>query len=251
MVHRTVSNRHAACRRAHQRTRGIAAVTLIAGGAAAVVCGVIWAALVVLTGYEVGYVAWGIGFAVGLAVAATAKDANPGYGVSAAGLAVAGLLVGKLLIFQWGAVPEITRQLPNEPDLLFDVVMLDLMSNGKLDADLQQQIEAIPEGQQLPEELSDKIVQAAEADIAQTAQMSDEQKQVRNRELAELLVANIGYSERIQSQLSLWDLLWFGLAVFTAYKLAASSKEGEGEPQVASEETLESDQPPDTDPDSR
>ena len=49
---------------------------VLAGLVAAIVGGVVWGLIVKWTDYEVGFVAWGIGFLVGVAIAAAARGAR-------------------------------------------------------------------------------------------------------------------------------------------------------------------------------
>ena len=67
-------------------------VALLAAGAGALA----WAAVSYFTGYEVGYVAWGIGALVGVATAKFGGHGTP-CALAAAALAVAGIAGGKLL----------------------------------------------------------------------------------------------------------------------------------------------------------
>jgi xanthosine utilization system XapX-like protein len=73
-----------------------------AGLVAAVVGGVVWGLIVKWTDYEVGFVAWGIGFLVGVAVAAAAGGVRgPVLQAVAVVCALVGILVGKYLSFAW------------------------------------------------------------------------------------------------------------------------------------------------------
>jgi hypothetical protein len=72
------------------------------GGAlvAAVVGGVAWGLIVKLSDYEVGFVAWGIGFLVGTAVVlATSGAKGRQFQVIAVAFALVGILIGKYLGF--------------------------------------------------------------------------------------------------------------------------------------------------------
>jgi hypothetical protein len=71
-----------------------------AGLVAAIVGGVVWAFIVKISEYEVGFVAWGIGFLVGTAVVfATGGAKGPRLQVVAVVLALVGILIGKYLGF--------------------------------------------------------------------------------------------------------------------------------------------------------
>jgi hypothetical protein len=68
-----------------------------AGGAAAAVGAAAWAGITVATGYQIGFMAIGIGFIVGLAVRSAGKGIDKGFGVVGAGFAGVGCAVGNLL----------------------------------------------------------------------------------------------------------------------------------------------------------
>ena len=74
---------------------------LAAGLVAAVVGGVVWGLIVKWTDYEVGFVAWGIGFLVGFAVVTAARTRGLALQVVAVLCALLGILVGKYLSFVW------------------------------------------------------------------------------------------------------------------------------------------------------
>ncbi len=60
---------------------------LLAGAIAALIGGAVWAALVAFANLEVGYVAWGIGLLVGVAMAMVTQTRGRGMAMLAAGLA--------------------------------------------------------------------------------------------------------------------------------------------------------------------
>jgi hypothetical protein len=70
---------------------------LLAGLAAAAAGAGLWALVTVLTGYQIGWMAIGVGFLVGLAVRLAGKGTTSTFQVLAAALALGGCLVGNLL----------------------------------------------------------------------------------------------------------------------------------------------------------
>lgn len=73
-----------------------------AGLVAAIACGVIWGLIVKWSEYEVGFVAWGIGFVVGMAVLFATRGARGiPYQAVAIVFALLGILLGKYLAFVW------------------------------------------------------------------------------------------------------------------------------------------------------
>ncbi len=69
----------------------------LAGMVAAVVGAGIWAGVTVLTEYQIGWVAIGIGLLVGFAVRFTGKGINQTFGIAAAVLSFAGCVLGNIL----------------------------------------------------------------------------------------------------------------------------------------------------------
>jgi hypothetical protein len=73
---------------------------IAAGLVAAVAGGVVWALIVKISDYEVGFVAWGIGFIAGTAVVLATRGAKgPRLQVIAVVSALVGILLGKYLSF--------------------------------------------------------------------------------------------------------------------------------------------------------
>ena len=71
---------------------------VLAGGAAAAIGAVLWAAIAVVTGVKIGWVAVGIGFLVGYAVRIFGKGSEPMFQVLGAVLSLLGCLAGNLLV---------------------------------------------------------------------------------------------------------------------------------------------------------
>ena len=69
----------------------------MAGLVAAAVGAALWATITVVTNYQIGWMAIGVGALVGLAVRAAGKGASTAFGVLGGTLALAGCLVGNLL----------------------------------------------------------------------------------------------------------------------------------------------------------
>lgn len=69
---------------------------LLAGLAASAVGAAVWAVVTDVTGYQIGWMAVGVGFLVGIAVRTVGKGLDTIYGVIGAGLALLGCLAGNL-----------------------------------------------------------------------------------------------------------------------------------------------------------
>ena len=73
----------------------------VAGLLAAVLGAVVWAGLTVAAGFQTGWFAVGIGFAVGLAVRSGGKGVDPVFGVIGAVLSLLGCVLGNVLTIAW------------------------------------------------------------------------------------------------------------------------------------------------------
>lgn len=87
-------------------------LALIAGIIAMLVSAIAWAAVTVITGYQIGWMAIGVGFLVGLAVR-LGKGVDNIYRYIGAGLALAGCLLGNFLTLV-GAFAQIAKISPFE-----------------------------------------------------------------------------------------------------------------------------------------
>jgi len=70
---------------------------LAAGIVAAIVGAAIWAGITVATEYQIGWMAVGVGFLVGIAVRQFGRGSTPVYGVIGAALALVGCVLGNVL----------------------------------------------------------------------------------------------------------------------------------------------------------
>ena len=72
---------------------------LIGGGLAMLVNAVIWGAVTYFTEYQIGWMAIGVGYLVGIAVKFFGKGKTMIFGISSAGLALLGCALGNLLFY--------------------------------------------------------------------------------------------------------------------------------------------------------
>ena len=70
---------------------------VVGGIAAALVGAIVWAVITVATGYQIGWMAIGVGFLVGYAVKLLGKGVDPVFGYAGAAIALGGCLAGNLL----------------------------------------------------------------------------------------------------------------------------------------------------------
>jgi hypothetical protein len=72
---------------------------LIGGGIAMLVSAIIWGAVTYFTEYQIGWMAIGVGFLVGIAVKFFGKGKTPAFGISGAVLALIGCVLGNLIFY--------------------------------------------------------------------------------------------------------------------------------------------------------
>lgn len=72
---------------------------LIGGGVAMLVGAMIWGAVTYFTNYQIGWMAIGLGYLVGLAVKYFGRGKSPIFGISSAALALIGCVLGNLLFY--------------------------------------------------------------------------------------------------------------------------------------------------------
>lgn len=134
---------------------------MIGGGLAAIAGGVIWGWIVSATGYEIGYMAWGLGFICGLAVILF-SGGEKGHPLPfiAASSSIVGIAIGKYLTFFHLAQEYLTNE----------------------------------SGAEVASRLS-----------------------VFSGEVIQIFLQSIG------SWISGYDILWIGLAVFTAWRIPSTN----------------------------
>ena len=72
-------------------------LAILGGAVAALIGAALWALITVTTGYQIGFMAIGIGFLVGFTVRQLGKGTTPVFGAVGAVLSLAGCLVGNVL----------------------------------------------------------------------------------------------------------------------------------------------------------
>jgi len=209
---------------------------MIKGVAAAVIAGIAgaaaWAAVSHFTGYEVGFIAWGIGLIVGIGmIAGAGKSAGTQAGIAAAIIAVVAVVGGKYATVQL-ALQKLSEQIElaefeiSEHDMLVqhaDEVVTEWEAEGRR---LEWPEGMTIEGAHLEEHYptgvwteAEKRWEAlgAEAQQADMAQLEEEGRE------AFAAFAATAQDEAFVRSFGLFDLLWFGLAVLTAFKVGTGS----------------------------
>lgn len=221
--HKGIVMTEAGLRDGARRCAGVAVMGLVLGIVAAVIGGAIWAGIVTLTGYEVGYVAWGVGLIVGVAVAAGAKEPGVVNGVTAAGLAVGGLLLGKLLIFQLAMPGLVAKEFNEDPQIHSVVAEMQVAKDPNLDPDFKAWYDNEDPTAYTEEQDAAYYAKLDQLINERSAQMSEAERDAAVKEFAGMTLASLPIEERMNIAFSGWDLLWFGLAVLTAFKIGSGA----------------------------
>ncbi|MEZ6243015.1 MAG: hypothetical protein R3B57_08230 [Phycisphaerales bacterium] len=203
------------------------------GLVAAIVCAAVWAAISYFLHFEIGWIAWGIGFVVGIA---TLGGAGGKGGPAVAGLAVfisiLSIAGGKYADVHF-AVAKYMREngmTAEAPDELLHAYLADEIVSEHADAGEEL---AWPEGVNPAEAISEKDYPPGvwgEAVARWEAMSEDEHGAYRDRiesqrqSQLDTMAADIR-TQAFKDSFSLWDLLWFGLAVATAFKIGMSNAE--------------------------
>ncbi|MGH9258366.1 MAG: hypothetical protein ACRD08_00485 [Acidimicrobiales bacterium] len=176
----------------------------------------LWAGLVVLTEYEVNWFAWGVGALVGGVMSRLTPVRNVKLSVYAAVLAVLGLAVGKVMTFQ-ALIPKYGQEmmLANEEILVWGFAF-DMKDYETYSAEVSHQLSALPRPDSVPEALQKLML--VEARTRMEASSPAERERVARRAW-QRAVRELGVPIQFLASLSLFDVLWFGLAIATAWKL--------------------------------
>lgn len=195
---------------------------VLAGSVAALAGGALWAALVAFASLEVGIVAWGIGLAVGLAMAAVTPSRGQAMAVLAAVIAGVGLVAGKALIIMFATQPALAQEIEADSEWLAEAAAYDLRFTNSFPDEIQQQLDALAFNDTIPDALWEEMLSAG---AAHAGAVGGEGRTQLAAGYARVLLSGTDFMSLFSAQLSLWDLLWFGLAVSTAWKIMAGRQD--------------------------
>lgn len=212
----------------------------IAGGVIAGAIGAaVWAVIARVTGMEIGWIAWGVGLLVGLGVVMGNKgEGSPVVGVAAAVIAALAVVAGKYTMVQ--------LVLPDADEIVAQALH-DLDNDELVVSYLADEVVAEFEAEGKPVDWPEDIVVAtasaetdypadvwAEAVIRWEAKSADEREAYRaqlkgtvaaNADVFRSTIAAAGFTHTF----GLMDIVFFGLAVLTAFKIGRSGSLKESE----------------------
>lgn len=192
--------------------RAIIGATIAAGIGA-----VVWGGIGAATGYEVGWVAWGIGLFVGLGAAIAANGKGVGVAVVAAVMAVAGIGVGKVLSVNWMSLSKKDLQeYVNDEKAMANFVVLDMAEKKQFPPDV---LKAIDDDSDLTDSQSEAIMSQANTRLKS---MSPHEKESVARAALGKIIGRIPFHTKLIATLGPLDALWAFLAIATAFRLGYS-----------------------------
>lgn len=195
---------------------------LMAGMTVSLLGGALWALIVALTDYEVGWLAWGIG--VGIGAAMVRLTSARGYLVAAiaAGFAVLGLLTGKLLILEYVTTPATIEGLKNDDALVVSLVASELRENHTLPASLQVRVDSLATSDTLSDALWEEMVTAGKVYFDS---LTDDDKAATRARTASFVMGQVPLLTKLGWQMSGYDLLWLFLAVGSPWRMLRRPEE--------------------------
>jgi hypothetical protein len=210
---------------------------LLAGLIGAAIGGAIWVAVGYFGHLEVGWIAWGVGLLAGVAVRMAAGETE-GYGPGIAALiaAVAVVAVSKYVVVEL-AVNESLEQFMAEglqpPTEEQSIAAIADMVAGEYEAQNKPVQWPASLADDAPEEAAYPAEIWAEAKRRWQALSPEEQQRNRDTQQEEAQAALALFNTQIKQEIfkqsfSPWDLLWFGLAAWTAFKVGSGLAANEG-----------------------
>ncbi len=206
---------------------------IITGFAAGIAGAGIWAIIVVLTGFEIGWIAWGIGGVVGAAVAWGSKGSFAAGGVIAVIITIVAIVGGKLATVEIVLgkdvkdINQTTAQIIQDDDYMISWIVTDIIYN------MTQEGKKIdwPEGVD-PENITSKADYPTE--IWATAEESwnagtDKKKADYRKVIEKQIEANVQlYTTETRKagflgSFGAIDIFFFVIAIGTAYKIASKA----------------------------
>jgi hypothetical protein len=208
--------------------------SIIGGLIGGVVGAALWGGISYFTGYEIGWIAWGVGGLVGLGCALASSEVGPAHGIVAVVITVLSILGGKFLAVELSKSQVVESYLNQFQD---DEYMISLIADEVVEENVSagKKIQW-PPGVSPSEAIGKLDYPPAIWREAKSRwdQMGNQNKEAFRNQLTDRARDEIesNYSEVSKdvflSSFSLMDLLFFGLAVVTAYRIASQGREAIG-----------------------
>ena len=190
---------------------------VIAGAVAALVGGGLWALVVIGTKYEVGWLAWGVGALVGVVMSRATPARGQTVALLGAVIAGIGLLSGKALIAAYTvSARSVTQEIVSDSTLVLQAASWHLDTEIGWPEGIQTQLDALGGDDTLSDALWQEMMAAS---AAHAGAWTSADSSAIAAAYADAILVRLGTLDRLRMQFGLWDLLWFGLAVVTAFRI--------------------------------
>ncbi len=194
----------------------------VLGLIASLVTAGLWAAIVGLTGFEIGYLAVGVGGLTGFAVAQGAGAADQVTGGLAVGLAIIGLLTAKILIVALVLPIQLTEEIAKDTKTMGTALYRVEHQKGLIDPEITDWYDNAQEGDVPAPELADRMT-LLDAELEQrAARMPIEDRKQIAAPFADDILASSSLEEKLD--FSFFDLLWLALAVGAAWRTGSGDE---------------------------
>lgn len=187
--------------------------------------GMIWAAVVVKTGYEIGYIAVAVGWLAGVGAKLGSRNGED-YGGVAALTAVLGIVLAKVLVITVGVsamAAEVAEEYIPNRDLMIYTQIDEWAHEGRVPAWMARREDG--PARTSPEYDPAAYLQVAAEAAAVVDAKSPEALLAVGQAAAEREFRAISFYERLKAMTSFWDALWIFLAMSTAWKVGNSEED--------------------------
>lgn len=209
-----------------EQQSGSSVPAFLYGLSAALLGSLVWAAIYIVANLELGFLAWGIGWAVGGVMLWIKKVGSMELAISAVFCTLLGLATGKILSYEYGTVPEAKEAIAEDPDWMPSLIHCHLKRSGRYSAALFEWRENVDSPDSPPKELLEELSRFA---AEEQRLLAGKDRSFVDREathLAKYSLAGLPFMERYD--ITAFDLLWLLLGLGTAWRLTKA-----GHPQVS------------------
>ena len=200
---------------------------VLSGVIVGIVLAVAWSLLVYFTHNPVSLAGWAVGGLIGLTLARAGRGMTTSRGTTAAALTVCSVVLAKAMILAFALKPIFLDEMRRSPEARTALFAIDMTAHRSFSPDLQAMIDergragadTVHDVERLARafELSERIF--AEAHARDSAARPAERERLV-RMYADSLLGRERFLPMLGRLFGLWDLLWLGLGVSTAWKLA-------------------------------
>ncbi|MHC4293308.1 MAG: zinc ribbon domain-containing protein [Planctomycetota bacterium] len=219
-------------------------VAILASFLAAILGAVIWTIVVCVSGFELGIIAIAIGALAGGGLAVFTDRGGVGMGIIAAVFAAIGIFAGKAMVAQWYILPmfeeeankfevddEWCRQIVDAPEMMYCATCLHLAEQGEFEQEFAWVLTSYKFDGEIPPQADKERIEMADKKRTQLLNIwSDDEKlevaraqanKLANQFTDFILGSGIGFIIAFLTSFSFFDILWFVLALMTAYRVGS------------------------------